>query len=515
MDRKKSPPPSPFDLEFKRLRNQLAKCDVESLVRAASVKLHVIDNHRLQEWEDWYPWRLLLLIKWAFEFGEQDYPPKQVDENFLIKLMNIVGELESIINPFLKEGTKQGAYKFLRTLSFQQFWLQGNSSRYDIARPYILFCKLPVDHPIQENFKRQMHISMSDFLDFSFLLWLCLKSEPNQIVFQPQRLFEKINYSESEFNAFWNAITLHKSNVKKHLCNRKKAIKNLSLQLTEETPFVRYPVLSLKDGYLIYSRRVFERTINTLFYDVMKEDDNGELSGSFGLEFEKYIAVGMKCVFDDYLSEADMRKCFPGGKVTDFLLALEDSIVMIEVKAAEMQPMVKVLPRKKELTGGLEDSVVKATIQGFTLANALKNERPDIPITPNTKFYLLIVTYRDMHLGPGENVWDEFLRDAVAPELQKEGIDQALIAPERIATLSVEEFDLLISVLLTKKITLLQILEKMVTDNADQNTRKFSFGQHLDGHLRELGITDPKLPYLSDAFDELKECALSRFKSRG
>jgi hypothetical protein len=241
----------------------------------------------------------------------------------------------------------------------------------------------------------------------------------------------------------------------------------------------------------------------------MKTDGTSALSELFAPVLERYVGKSLGQVFDEYYTESELIRCFPGSKVTDFLLPLENSTVMIEVKATEIKPSIKAFPETERLVRELKSSIIKATIQGFTLANIIKDKAVGMPVKCPTRYFLLIVTYRQMYLGSGEDIWNEFLRDAIAPELQKLGISEELIAPGRIVVLSIEEFDLLISVLLTKKVALSQILEKLLANNANLQTRKLNFSQHLD----EFRTDDTYLPYLDDEFAELEKNAHGRFKS--
>src|SRR5690606_36752873 len=121
--------------------------DPNSLINLASKKLHEIENKSINDWEGFLPWRLLLIIKWGFEFGGENYPLQIVDEHMLVKLMNMLHELEGVeTNPFLEDQSVKGLQKFLRTIAFQQFWLQSKLGGWVISRQKVLFSNLPTEH---------------------------------------------------------------------------------------------------------------------------------------------------------------------------------------------------------------------------------------------------------------------------------------------------------------------------------------------------------------------------------
>jgi hypothetical protein len=495
-------------LAFKKLRNQLGKYDVISIVAEASKKLREIENQSFDKFDGWLPWYLLLLIRWGFEYGGAQYPRKSVDEKALSKLINLIHDLEGVnVNPFLKQRTITGVFKFLRTIAFQQFWLQGSMGRWDLARQNILFCKLTSDSPIQKRFIDLFGISMSDTLIMELLLWSWLIEEKNPILFSKSSIFGNTIYTASEVSSFINTISLPLNKVNYYLGTQKQAIRNPAFQLSEQTPFVRYPCLQIEDQLIIYSRRVFEQTINNLFYDVMKSEGGSEAAQLFATVIENYVDKALGYAFKEFLNESVLKKNFPDQKVTDFLLPLEECTVLIEVKSTELRPLVRVNPETNSMKKELKDSVIKAALQGFTLANNILRRSDGVSSTLNKNFYLLIITYCQMFLGPGERIWDEFLKDAIITTLAKENIDQKLIDPEKIIVLSIDEFDYLISVLLSKKVTLPKILEKMQINNTSLNTAKFNFAQHLDEYRSEKN----KLPYLDESFNELMDRAQHKF----
>jgi hypothetical protein len=487
---------------FKPIRNKLGEHDITSLVINATKKLHEIENKTPADFRGWSPWLLLLLIKWSYEFGGQKYPSKSVDESKLAKIITLIKNFEeSFQTSFLDEAKIYSVPKFLRILAFQQFWFQSGFGTWHITRSLVLFCSLPSDHPIQKAFFKVMSISMLDFLELGFLVWVWLKKGKSRIKFDPDYIFSLSTYDPKTIEAFLHGISLLIDEVNDYLRNRPQAIKNISLQPNETTPFVRYPLLKLGNEYLVYSRRVYEVTLGNIFYDIMKREGGSSLSEQFASELEKYVKNAFLQVKLKFYSEVELKYHLKGEKVTDFLLPFDDCTVLLEIKSCEMRPSVKVNPKTQQLINELQDSVIKGTIQGISLVNTLKQSKDGLVIPNRDKFFLLIVTYRELFLGHGRSAWDEFLREAVIKELANTQIDINAILPDHIITLNIEEFDLLIAALNNKNITLPEILNRVVKNNADVHTMKLSFIQHLAPELHQ-GL---KLPYLDDPLQKLWE----------
>ncbi len=486
---------------FKPIRNLLGKYDSVSLAIQAATKLHEVEAGPVEKWQSWPPWLLSVLIKWGFEFAGSQYPPKAVAEADLVKLINKLHDFDGVCgSPFLHEGGRAGLLKFLRTKAYQQFrWMQGLRGSWDLARPSRLFCHLPSEHALQTQFTQRFGLSMADFIELAFLLWTWLAQSPSNMRFNREVLFADVAVPAETKAAFTAALALTPNEVKQFLTTRPQAVKNHCFQLTEPSPLARYPLLTLGEGQLVYSRRLFEWTMSHFFYDQAKV-----LGGSRGAELvalilEQYVDQSLSSIGLPYYTEADLKRAFPSRKVTDFVLPCDDLTLMVEVKAAEMRPSVIVYPANEQLRRELRTNVVKAVVQGYSLAHDLAISSAGLDIPNRSDFFLFVLTYRDMFLGAGQPLWDEFLQEAVEPELKSEGISPTLISPERIVLLSVPEWDMLLSILYTDSTLLPTILNTMVVDNRDPTTAKFTFGQHLNQYMP----AQPQLPYLDGEFTAL------------
>jgi hypothetical protein len=128
-----------LDEGFKRIRNQPAKHDLISLTNMVAQRLHWAETKGPAAFSGWLPWRLLVILKWEFEYCGGQHPPRLVNEQVLMKLMNLLHEYEGeSTHPFLEEGTIEGIQRFLRTLAHQQFWLQQKLGGWEIGRQHQL-----------------------------------------------------------------------------------------------------------------------------------------------------------------------------------------------------------------------------------------------------------------------------------------------------------------------------------------------------------------------------------------
>ena len=354
--------------QYKRVINQIRKLDTLSLVDIASSKLRFIESTHLNNWNGFLPWYLLMLIKLSFEYGGENFPPRQADEKMLIKLINLLHNFEERAHVSILEGENDfGVIRFLRRISFQQFWLQQSLNYWTILRQKEIFCKLSKDDEIRIHIEKELNgLALDTFLELSFIVWAWLSKYPNKYTFDSELLFSNMIYSKQEISSFCSSLSLEQPEVKKHLTERKQKIENAFFQLLEVTPFTKHPFLKIENKYLVYSKKVLAETISNCFYDKVKTEGGNKLAQKFGFLFEGYIDKCISTINYNFYKEKDLQKEFPNKKVTDFLIPFEDMSLMIEAKAVEMRPIAKVNPVEDVLQNELKDSIIKGVIQGFS-----------------------------------------------------------------------------------------------------------------------------------------------------
>jgi len=90
------------------------------------------------------------------------------------------------------------------------------------------------------------------------------------------------------------------------------------------------------------------------------------------------------------------------------------------------------------ITKDLDDTIVKAYLQLLSTANV---------IDKNKQWYGIIITYREMYLGFGDDAWKEFLKEPIEKLLGETGIDINILPPENIFFISIDNWDHIIQAL--------------------------------------------------------------------
>ncbi len=501
-------PPDSFQL-FKPIRNKIRKYDPVQIGVLISQKLHEVENIDFSEWKGWNPWYLTSLLKWGFEYGGEKYPLTNLDMDKLAELINMIHTFDGECgSPFLVGDKPGNLNKFLRTKAYQQFWLQIDLSAWKLARQYLLFYEYSSDEKIKNAFLEFNSISIIDFLDLSFLTWSWLAKNSANIFLKPKEMLKNTDFTDIVIDKYIDLLALNTEEVKTYLNARPKKINNFCFQLIEPTPFSDKPFLEIGDKLLVYSRKIFEKMIDEYIYDQIKNNKEFDYSEIFSLDMEKYINQALSNSKLSFLNEKDLKRLLPESKVTDFLITCDDCSVFLEVKSQDINPQVRVFPNDQQLINELEDSVIKAVTQAITLANNLSLQDIDNNLRVVSPPFLFIITYKNLYLGNGQMMWDEFLGRVISEKISDQEIDIHLIPPENIVVLSIDEFDLLLSCLQESTLSLFEVLKKMIEENSSLDTMKMNFSQHLFPFIK--GI--PKLNYLDSYFEMVGSRIEKRFK---
>ena len=489
-------PPNSHEL-FKPIKNKIRSYDPLELISRVSKKIHEVENLPIEEWRGWDPWYLYLLIKWSFEFGGENAKIKTFGNKELVKLINMIKDFDGRCgSPFLQSDGKGNVIKFLRTKAYQQFWMQLPLGPWNIARQFLLFNDLSSTGNVKTAFKEYSSISILDFLDLSFLVWAWLSSHDSEISFVRNIIFSKTIIPKNTIDNYFNYLSLDISTAKTYLLSRPNKVNDFCFQLIEPIPFIEKPFFCYGMEIVVYSIKIFESMINNYIFNQIKYKLGSNVAVSFGNDFEKYIQNALSSVKLDFLTEKDLKTHFPNTKVTDYLIKSNDSSVFIEVKSQDINPKVVVFPGNTQLKNELEDSIVKATIQAITLINTIKSSQSFDRDIKDSEPFLFIVTYKNLYLGNGKMMWNEFLESAVTCNIDPD-LDISLLPPENIAVLSIEEFDLLMAYIEQKIFTLDEILGIMVEENSSVATMKMSFIQHLPS-VKNITLN---LSYLDSTFE--------------
>ncbi len=476
--------------EYKVLRNKVRNFTAISIIFICIKKLHEISKRPVFEETAYLPWELLYLIKIGFLEGGKN-GGKVAVINDINKMLNQLKELGSE-SPFLGSGTAGGIRKFMRTLAFQQFWTQRGLSNYDLARQVIIFndCQAWND-----EFEAITGMPIRTFLLLLVASWTRFLEKSNPINLTPN-WFAPLGYPVETIDSFLATVSLPFDATVDYLEKHYEKTEDKLLQLTEQTPLKQYPFLQVGSDYYCYSPYVLQDRAKNVIYDLLKARHTNNFTQSFGELFEQYIYRLLDECGAKYIKEESLKKIFPRKRVCDAIVEVGDILILLEIKGVEMHPYSQINPTNAVMTQMLKTNIIKSFEQLYEVANLLHNSGAGDNIRGNKELFALVVTYKEMYLSDGKDVWDEFLAEPLQEYIDDKKLDMNFLQLERIHFASVATFENIIKILLAGG-NLPAILNKAVEDNKEPKTKKYLLDMHLSPHERV------EIPLLQKIFDAL------------
>lgn len=462
---------------FRRVRNRLRKHFPKEIVAACINKLNEHPDNKIGHLRSYSPWRLLLLIKWTFVYGDYLSPKrKRLTTYHFNYLLNLMHDFEGSMRLPTEHDS---LLLFFRKMAFQQFWLQHELSVTALARQSILFASLEANHPFQTQFLEKAGVPISEFIELSIMLTTRFFIEKKKSV--SVEWFKTVNKSfrQGTIESFLNFLSSDFDSLRDHLIQSEQVGKKPLYEAYENTPLAATPMLKHGLEYTPFSPYLLVRSLETAIYDTLKADDRAKFMERFGGLFERYVENSISATGLPFLNENHLREALPGnGKVVDYLLIDEDAAVFIDSKGVEMAYLGMVGYQREIIKDRSKDSVLKGIQQGLETAIRLKAVQHIGQLTfPKSKNYLIVVTYKDLFLGNGTDFYQYVAKDTLDRIVA--GYKDIQIPFEHMYFMQIEDFDLLMGSVASGESRLKDILELAVKSDGHPSTKKFTFDQHI------------------------------------
>ncbi|MFA0628834.1 hypothetical protein AB4589_13575, partial [Vibrio sp. 10N.222.49.A3] len=114
--------------------------------------------------------------------------------------------------------------------------------------------------------------------------------------------------------------------------------------------------------------------------------------------------------------------------------------------------------------------------------------------------YLLVVTYKELYLGNGADFYHAVAKEAIDEITQN--LDATAVIPlENMYFITLEEFDLLCTVINSTDFSMEQVLEHAKANDREPESMKFDFTQHINS----LGVDVTRPDYLDESIAQLTD----------
>lgn len=491
--------------QFRNIRNRIGRLNGEGLLRIAISQLHHVDATNIERQKFYGIWDLLLLVKWTIMYGDfRNYRRyEHVTEYQFNVLLNRIKDLSAVVREF---HTERELVLYVRHLAFQQFWTQQvESFPQGVARQYVAFGNLNKNHLFNRMFMEETGMSISEFLELSILMitYILNKREPYVALdwFQPVQQ----HYGSARLLHYLGTISKSVEDAREWLILQKKERLELGMGVDDEyfepTPFHRFPILQAQEKYFVISPDLLLDSLATYVYDKLRDIDANLFMSGFGRIFESLVERSLRSVVNDIFTETDLVRHFglkESQRFVDFLIVEDGCNIFVEAKGVVMSVKGIIADKPGTVRQQSKSSVLKGLDQAYHIASQLqmRKELGGRPVGTKDN-YLLLVTYKDLHLGQGQ----EF-RDFIAPVEIDKIIDkyggQQWIPLSNVFILSIDNLDAWLGVVAGGAFSFKESLAKAVKHV--KSTRAWN-------PFRQMFVDNPDyrtiLPYLEEGRDEL------------
>lgn len=498
--------------QFKNIRNRIGRLNGEDLLRRAVSLLHHADAANIERQRLYGIWDLLLLVKWTIMFGDfSNYRRHEhVTEYQFNAVFNRIKGLSEVVRGFRDENE---LFFYFRHLAFQQFWTQRREALpLGIARQYAAFGNLDEKHRLNQMFLADTGISISNFLEMSIplLTHALINRQPHIAIDWFQPVME--SYGSEMLTNYLNAVSRSVDDMRDWLQHleqqRLRSGMGVDDEYFEPTPFLLHPLLKVNDDYIVISPDLLVESLSTYVHGKLKDINNEVLMSKFGGMFEALVEQSLRSVADQIYTEEDLVKLLgrtDGQRLVDFLIVEGRCNIFVESKGIAMSAKGMVAYRAGTVRRQLKSTVLKGMDQAFSLANLLQSRQQigGRPTGPDGN-YLLIVTYKDLHVGQGQEFRDSIAPDEVGKIVGKYG-GQEWIPLSNVFILSIDELDTWLGLVAGGAISITESLETAARHV--EATRAWNPFRQLYVDYPNSGII---LPYLEEASDELFNRVINR-----
>jgi hypothetical protein len=439
------------------------------------------------------PWEILLLMKWMLRHGAwNDRAGKQASNNDIEDLREQLGPCYAATLP----ASYDRVFLHFRRYNHQVAYIYP-IDRSHIARQALLFGCLEKEHTLRTMFQSRTGIDIPEYIELELAFLSLVYQKRGARIFNVGS-FNKLEFPPALVQRFMENLSTSLDEMRTTILQTDEKFKPvIGYELNEQSPFTRYPLLKTPIGLYCYSHLLLLINFKNAIYDILRSGDAQLFMRYFWDVFENYVEKGVKHSQLDYLTESSLKEQLgeeEGSGFVDFVVYDSDAMILIDAKGVEMHYMGQVSEDPRDVEKHIQTSVLKGIRQAYSLLRRL-NRMTSGPVRVMEETFLLIVTFKDLFLGNGSDIYNSIAKDDIDKIVSK--CDETVWIPmNNIFVLSIEDFDYLMDSVNLGRTGMAQFLRGIGTADGVDQIKKWAFRQHLSVAFGTLA--PPK--YLNDEF---------------
>ncbi len=424
-----------FDELFLKLKSAIERYGTIAILNAVIGHLHEIENRNDTIMH--LPWRLELLIRWAYQYGKIDYSTRPHLTNLSYRRMReYIYSMFGAKDPFLTDGGKTGFRKFFFRTLHQQIPYQNEFNYRPIIRQLIWFSETLAGQRLADSFHQRTGLTIEEFFIVAIAAWQYVLKFRNRSI--PLSNLKVLTPDKVE--QFFKVTAMTPEQAQQYVQSHPQQVKVPYLQQLDAFPLDLFPFLKSGDEYTAYSLHTIERMMDIFVYDTLKQNGIIEATTDFGAAFEAYVEHGVQYLNLSYFSESHQRQA-GFSKQVDLIVPLSTSTVLVEAKSTNLSRIARVCPNDDILVNAISDSVIDATVQIASVATELLNNKDNLNIPDRKIFFGLIVTYGLYLVNPESELWNQIIHPEVLRRLKEHGISSLPFRPENLLVIDISEYE--------------------------------------------------------------------------
>lgn len=458
------------------------------------------------------PWLVFLIMKWGLIYGtDHRVAPKPFGEAEFNALYNQILDLPA--NSTLGIGAKNselGFWKFIRCMMHGQIHYQYQISYYGAAVLKTIKEKVGINYDVDAQLEKLSGLRFNDFLEIQ--VFTCAAMQGNSQLLNYEVDYFKGTYSKypkDKILKLLNFSSLNFHELSEFFKEDHEWVANPEYEYSLITPLIRKPLFRNYAKFTPLHPVHLQYYINFGAYDNLRESDKSHFPQQFGIALEDYAKIPLSNVAKEILRESDLKTILGQSSVVDYALPSKSNCVLLEIKTAEMYPLTFNDPQVDYFRRTYNSSIIKAYIQIFTAAQKLMQMPQYAPIS---KWFGVIVMYKEQFLGTPSTMWEEFVKDSL---LQRSDLPFDVLnppfPPENIITTCIADLDLVCEYCRKHGIEIGDALSTVIENNKDKGHQSL----FLRDHFKDKDFTWMSISHVYQSFTEIMESIREGFQKTG